>query len=691
MGGGGGGGEKKQKKDGAKGGAAKGDGAEDDSSNSGGWASLGLDPRLLRALTKKQYRSPTAVQSRAIPLVLEGKDVVARAHTGSGKTAAYLLPAIHKMMQNSGDNGASALPNPRALILVPTRELAHQVKKEASFILGKCAPSLRAGELPASGCAAGVLREFAGAPPEVLVATPARAAECIRGGLFPPGALKSGLELLVLDEADLLLSFGYEDDIRCVADAVQRGCQCMLLSATSSKELTELQALVLHHPVHLDVGAGDDNDDGAAGGDGAGAGGAAGGKEGAAGAGPAISHYTVEVSAKDKLLYCMALLRLGLCKRKSLIFVANPDAAVRLRLFLDKFGIPCCALHAELPANSRAHILQEFNRGIYDYMIAAADDAAAEKEPGVGVGGGDGGGGGDDDEEDDDDDDEGGKKKSGKKKKGAAGKVKRKDKDFGVVRGIDFKEVSTVINFDVPPSAASYLHRVGRTGRAGKSGTAITLVTPAEEDALEAVRFKLAARGGTAGASAADELKPFEKLREEAVEALRYRAEDAARAVGRTAVREARVRELRSELLNSERLAAHFEDNPEDLNLLKHDVSLAKHPSLPHLSHLPGYLRGRKRTAGGGGADGGAAGASTGGGVGGGGKGGGGGGADELTYDDVGEPSEFGQKKRRRRAPPGRAACGKGGKEDGKGGKGTLRPSDIFKKSKKKPGRHRSR
>ena len=91
---------------------------------------------------------------------------------------------------------------------MPTRELAHQVKKEASFILGKCAPSLRAGELPASGCASGVLREFAGAPPEVLVATPARAAECIRGGLFPPGALKNGLELLVLDEADLLLSFG---------------------------------------------------------------------------------------------------------------------------------------------------------------------------------------------------------------------------------------------------------------------------------------------------------------------------------------------------------------------------------------------------------------------------------------------------------------------------------------------------
>ena len=92
----------------------------------------------------------------------------------------------------------------------------------------------------------------------------------------------------------------------------------------------------------------------------------------------------------------MALLRLGLCKRKSLVFVKDPDEAVRLRLFLDKFGVPCCALHAELPANSRAHILQEFNRGIYDYMIAAADDASAEAD----VASSNPGGGGDDDDDD---------------------------------------------------------------------------------------------------------------------------------------------------------------------------------------------------------------------------------------------------------------------------------------------------
>ena len=131
-----------------------------------GWMTLGLDPRLLRALTKKRYRAPTAVQSQAIPLVLEGKDVVARAHTGGARPRRICSPRSTRLSPAATPRWeARRPPNPRALVLVPTRELAHQVKKEAAFLLGKCAPSLRAGELPAAGCASAVLREFAGAPP----------------------------------------------------------------------------------------------------------------------------------------------------------------------------------------------------------------------------------------------------------------------------------------------------------------------------------------------------------------------------------------------------------------------------------------------------------------------------------------------------------------------------------------------
>ena len=294
---------------------------------------------------------PDAVQARAIPLVLAGKDVVARAHTGS-KTAAYLLPAIHKIMQ-SDVSGAPA-PNPRALVLVPTRELAHQVKKEAAFILGKCAPEKRAGgSLPP------------GAPP-ASSASSRRAAggsrrhPRARRGVrprrpVPPDALRAGLELLVLDEADLLLSFGYEDNIRAVVQAVHRGCQCMLLSATSGgDELARLQALVLHHPVHLDVG--DDASAKRSGENRSGESGAIAEDAPSNAVGPRVSHAVVKCPAKDKLLYVMALLRLGLCRRKCLVFVKDPDAAVRLRLFLDKFGVPCCALHAELGKLEGAHL-----------------------------------------------------------------------------------------------------------------------------------------------------------------------------------------------------------------------------------------------------------------------------------------------------------------------------------------------
>ena len=166
-------------------------------------------------------------------------------------------------------------------------------------------------------------------------------------------------------------------------------------------------------------------------------------------------------------------------------------------------------------------------------------------------------------------------------------------RDFGVVRGIDFKQVRTVVNFDMPLSASSYLHRIGRTGRAGQTGTAITFVTKADENRMRGLHQGLLTLGGNA-AAVANEMTPFKRLPESSAEALRYRVEDTARTVGRAAVREARVREIQAELLNSQRLASHFEENPEDLSLLKHDITLSKQRPLPHLTHLPTYLRANK-------------------------------------------------------------------------------------------------
>ena len=525
------------------------------------WRALGVRDAVARAMVARRLDAPTATQRAVVPVALRGRDVCARAPTGSGKTMAYLVPMLDKMCARA----SATASGPRGIVLTPTRELAHQTRRACAAAMRTCAPGMRAGELPVASAGTNVLRETAGSPPDVLVATPTRVAECARGGYFPPGALGDGLEMVVLDEADLLLSFGYVDDIKCVMKAVKRGTQVMMLSATMSKEIEELRDVIAHKPTTIDV---DDEEDVDA-------------EKGEAKAGesakpgPDIKHYSLHIpKAHDRLLYVMALLRLGLCKKKALVFVSSADAAVRLRLFLHKFGVPTCALHGELPANSRTHILQEFNRGVYDFMVAAADDAnmAEPTEEADAV---------------EEQEDKAPTRESKKKKRD------RRDKEFGVVRGIDFQAVNTVINFEVPTTAAAYVHRVGRTGRAGNSGTAITLVAPSEEQSFAAIQSKLASAVGDAVA-ATQVMQPFDRLPKEAVDALRYRAEDAARAVGKTAVKEARVRELRQELLNSERLAAHFEDNAEDLALLKHDTSLAKHPDAKHLSHLPGYLRGGK-------------------------------------------------------------------------------------------------
>jgi len=537
----------------------------DERSDDGGaaWRALGVDDGVARALCALGMHTPTATQRCVVPKALQGRDVVARASTGSGKTHAYLAPTAHALTTRGRGARERGL---RVIVLAPTRELCHQVRRACAKLLRECAPTMRVGELPAASAGTGALRQTAGSPPEVLAATPARVAECVREGYFPPGALEDGgLDLVVLDEADLLLSFGYVEDIKRVCGAVKRGTQTLMLSATMSAEIEALRDVVAHKPVVVDV-----EDDARDGEDATG-----GGEGGDAKSGPDIQHYALRVpKSVDRLLYAMALLRLGLCKKKVLVFVSSADAAVRLRLFLHKFGVPTCALHGELPANSRTHILQEFNRGVYDFMVAAADDANM-KETDEPV------------DEEEEKEDKAPTRESKKKKKD------RRDKEFGVVRGIDFQAVNTVINFEVPTTAAAYVHRVGRTGRAGKSGTAITLVAPSEEVAFAAIQAKLESEVGETVA-ATQVIKPFDRLPKEAVDALRYRAEDAARAVGKTAVKEARVRELRQELLNSERLAAHFEDNAEDLALLKHDTSLAKHPDAKHLSHLPGYLRGSK-------------------------------------------------------------------------------------------------
>jgi ATP-dependent RNA helicase DDX56/DBP9 len=193
------------------------------------------------------------------------------------------------------------------------------------------------------------------------------------------------------------------------------------------------------------------------------------------------------------------------------------------------------------------------------------------------------------------------KKLSGKDDETAPPKKKRKpsrrDKDYGVSRGIDFRNVAIVVNFDCPSTARSYAHRIGRTARAGQTGTSLTMVVPSDkyrkhiptsipsaekdEKTLTKIKKQQAANG--------KEIKPWH-FDWKTLEGFRYRVNDAIRAVTKVAIREARLREIRQELLKSDKLQRRFEENPAELHTLRHDGQLRSARTQAHLKDVPDYL-----------------------------------------------------------------------------------------------------
>lgn len=305
--------------------------------------------------------------------------------------------------------------------------------------------------------------------------------------------------------------------------------------------------------------------------------------------------------------------KLKLIKGKSIVFVADIDRCYRLKLFLEQFGIRSCVLNSELPVNSRIHVVEEFNRNVYDIIIASDEhEVMGDEDVPAAVATAEADENGEDGqvakeaadkltksqkrskikskhEKKDKDQEEENAPPPRKKQK-----WDRRDKEYGVSRGIDFRNVACVLNFDLPTSARSYAHRIGRTARAGAGGMSLSLVIPTEQYgkhpaitvATAAQDERVLARISRAQAAA---LQPyaFDMIQ---VDAFRYRMGDALRAVTRAAIREARTRELRNELLHSDRLKRHFEENPAELRHLRHDTDLHSARTQAHLRHVPDYL-----------------------------------------------------------------------------------------------------
>ncbi len=204
--------------------------------------SLGLSDNLLKAIAKKGYTKPSVIQEKSIPLILKGKDVLASAQTGTGKTAGFTLPMLQLLAASKHDKYRPI----RALILTPTRELAAQIQEnilEYSVFLNIKSTVIFGGVKPAKQIA--TLRQGV----DILVATPGRLLDLENQKKL---SLKR-VEFLVLDEADRMLDMGFQRDINKIMALLPKRRQNLLFSATFSKEIKKLAGAFLHNPVMVEA------------------------------------------------------------------------------------------------------------------------------------------------------------------------------------------------------------------------------------------------------------------------------------------------------------------------------------------------------------------------------------------------------------------------------------------------------
>ena len=567
-------------------------------------ASVGIDARLRKALSRLNYIHPTLVQSKSIPLALtSGRDLLVRARTGSGKTLAFSIPVIQKILakkslleerggEESGDGnnegGGAAV---KGVILVPTRELCTQIAKVIDDLTYYCADHVKvvvlSGNTKKGGMSTLQQEALLRDQPDIVVATPSGLLTHVRSGKLN---LKKSVETLVVDEADLILSFGYANDLTEIMKSLPKTCQGFLMSATLSPELNKLRH-VLHSPAILKLEEDSENDTSNKTKDGS------------------LMQFYLDLPSKDKFLVLYVFVKLGLLKGKGLFFVNSINGGYRLKLFLEQFHIRSAVLNAELPLRSRMNIIEHFNVGNFDYLIAtdeATDVSGKSKNK-------------DDDDDDDDDGDddkeEGGGKRKKKSKKSS--KRRKRDGEYGVSRGLDFRGVSFVVNVDLPVSPESYTHRIGRTARGGANGVALTLLDGSKNEEAEMlfhIQESQPTKSVVNGSCNGDLKEATEDSNQDygggvrmhpqvqkqpvpldfdlkEIEGFRYRVEDVSRAVTKVAIRETRAAEVKAEILNSERLQAHFEENPADLQLLQHDRQATKISKVQdHLKHVPSYM-----------------------------------------------------------------------------------------------------
>jgi len=354
---------------------------------------LKLDPRLLEAIEKCGFTEPTDIQRKAIPVVLSGADLMASAQTGTGKTAAFVLPALQHLLRRSKKSGIG----PRVLVLTPTRELAMQIAQNIRQFsrFSKISTGSIVGGMSYSPQLKMLRNRL-----DLLVATPGRLMDHMEQGKVD----FSRLEILVLDEADRMLDMGFIDAVKDIAAAIPRDRQTLLFSATLEGRVLKIAdqllkrpqsiALVTNHDRHRSIRQ--------------------------------HMHHADSKAHKHKLL--AHHLENGQLT-KTLIFTSTKRGADQLAKTLRSMDHKSAALHGDMSQNKRRQTVENLRKGRVEMLVAT--DVAA--------------------------------------------------------RGLDIKDISHVINFDLPMVAEDYIHRIGRTGRAGATGCAISLVGSADWQKLSQI------------------------------------------------------------------------------------------------------------------------------------------------------------------------------------------------------------
>ena len=395
------------------------------------FAELGLNERILTGVETLGFDMPTPIQAAAIPAVLAGKDVVASAQTGTGKTAAFVFPALQVIDTGFGDEKTdrpeskrqlqdeqqqssqqksqrrrgerhrrNRTRNPQALIVTPTRELATQIERVATTI---CKSTGQRAVIITGG--AKLKRQISAvqAGCDLLVATPGRLLDLIEHHQVN---LKN-IKVFILDEADRMLDMGFWPSVRRIMDTLPSRRQTLLFSATLPPSITSTIDNMLHDPTMIEIARTGQTAD-------------------------TVDEHLCPVVQGQKVESLESLIRsFRPAPERILVFCRTKLRVDSVYAALNNAGFKVDVMHADRPQGARTRALTKFRNGSIQVLVAT--DVMS--------------------------------------------------------RGIDVQGIDAVVNFDVPLDPEDYVHRIGRTGRAGSAGQAFTFMAPDEITPLREIEY----------------------------------------------------------------------------------------------------------------------------------------------------------------------------------------------------------